>query len=488
MSVRPSALLARSDRAPDRGASAVFIGITMLFLIGLSAVVIDGGIALSERRQAQSGVDFASLAALQAAVGVTPEDAGANEAIAVVAANLPGRTLLWGAGDCDDPDRPLEYSIVSSVSPCVSFTPNFEKARVRLPVDEVDTTFGRIIGFDTLDVRTTAEAIQTINSTADILPHTAGQGAVVCLFSNQAPQTVPPCDGPFSGFFGYIDVALYGSTPLDNPFTCEQGTSNVRSAINIAKGSDHIMAEWNNPDPVLNDHAECPNRSENINELVVQPGSPTNGATDGLIRGVSGSINGQPFGAAQGRLQPSPVSTATTTVRGFTLDDVPLWNYLTPSARTCSWTNPGDVTGTADSYQEIFECLDDWNPGVGSIFQVSLDEHLRFGAIPIFVNYPTGPGSYLIDEFVPVWIETIYQNCNANACRTIFSPGEPGDTTPCPANLAASPTINCGHNHTSGPDTVEGVTAFRLDVRMLHEDTQEFFPGSLSLRELSLLK
>ncbi len=94
----------------------------------------------------------------------------------------------------------------------------------------------------------------------------------------------------------------------------------------------------------------------------------------------------------------------------------------------------------------------------------------------------------MIDEFVPVWIETTYQNCNALRCRTIFSPDEPDGNVPCPANLAASPTINCGHNHTSGSDDVEGVVAFRMEVEMLHIDTQAFFPGGESLREINLWK
>lgn len=476
-----------SARAPERGASLVLVSITMLFILGLAAVVIDGGIAFSERRQAQAGVDFAALAALQAAVGDIPEDAGADEAIAVVAANLPGRTLLWGPGECSDPDRPPEYVIVSSVSPCVSFTENFERARVRLPVDAIDTTFGRLLGFGTIDVRTTAEAIQSIGSTANVLPYTSGPGSVVCLFSNQAPQTVAPCDGPFSGFFGYLDVALYGNAELDNPFTCEQGTSNVRSAINIAKGADHIMAEWNLGDPVLNDHAECANRSEDINELVVQPGSPTSGATAGLILGVSGSINGQSFGPADGRLERElPSDDPTTTVRGFTLDDTPLWTYLTDPA--CGWADPGVISGSVDTHAEMADCLDDWDVSVGSIFTKALDGHTRFGAVPIFTEYPSGPGSYLIDYFSPVWIETIYQNCNANSCATIFSPGEEGDSDDCPPDLADDPTINCGHNHLSGSDSVEGVTAFQMELGMLHPDTQKGFPGSASSRAIYLLE
>ena len=469
----------------DRGATALVIALVMVLIMGIAAVVLDGGNAFGEKRQAQSGVDFASLAALTAATGSNPEDTGAAEAMAVVGANLPGRSLDWSA--CTDASRPADYTIVSSLTDCVSFTENFGQARVLLPDDAVDTTFGAILGIDEINVVSFAEAEQSSHATADIIPWTAGSGSNVCLFSDQAPQTVPPCDGPQSGFFGYLDVALYGSNQLDNPPTCELGTSNVRSAINITKGSDHIMVEWNSGDPVVHDHTVCPNKSENINQLEVQTGSPTQGATEGLITGISGSINGESFGPADGRLEYNSTWSigSPASVRGFALDDTPLWSYLTDPS--CPWASAA-ITGNVDEFQEMLDCLDGWSSGVGSIFSLALDDHPRFAAVPIFISYPTGPGSYLIDFFSPVWIETIYQNCNANRCRTVFSPGETGGNVACPDPLASAPTINCGHNHTSGPDSVVAVTAFQLHLGMLHEDTQAFFPGTPSVRALHLLR
>lgn len=475
----------RNGLKDERGASAILIALTMILIMGVAAVVIDGGFAFSERRQAQAAVDFGALAALHTSVGPTTAaaaDAGAAEAITVVEANLPGRSLqAWAA--CTDPTRPAEYTVVSSLTPCVSFTSNFGRARVRLPIDTLDNSFAAVIGFGTTEVVAAAEVEQTSRTTADILPFTAGSGSSVCLFSNQAPQTVPPCDGPGSGTFGYLDIALFGNDSLDTPSTCALGTSNVRSAINIAKGSDHILVDWNPGDPIHNDHAECANRSEDVNQLVVQTGSPTAGATDGLVTGVSGSINGQPFGAEDGRLRPTSASSGSISVRGTMLDDTPLWTYLTDPS--CPWS--AAVAGLVDSHGEMLACLDDWTSG--PIFSASLDGHQRFGAVPIFTTYPSGPGSYLIDFFAPVWIQTIYMNCNANRCHTIFSPAETSGTSVCPDPLSESPdTVNCGLNHTSGSNSVEGLTAFRLQIGMLHPDTQEFFPGRGSPREVRLLK
>jgi hypothetical protein len=353
-----------------------------------------------------------------------------------------------------------------------------------LPLDTLDNSFGQIIGFATTEVTAAAEAEQKSLAVGDVLPFTAGDGSIVCLFSNQAPQSVTPCDGPNSGTFGYIDVALYGDTTLGTPSTCDNGTSNDRIAINVTRGSDHLMEEWDGG-PAVNDHGVCPNKSEDPNELVVQTGSPTGGATDGLINGISGSINGQPFTSAPGRLAPTPESTGTVSVRGITLDNTPLWTYLADPG--CNWSASPVISGNVDSYPEMLACLDDWTAADGDIFVRVLEEHPRFGAVPIFTVYPTGPGSYLIDFFAPVWIETLYQDCNANFCHTIFSPGETGGANPCPDPIDPA-VVNCGLTHTQHSDDVEGITAFRMSLGMLHPDTQAFFPGSQSLREVSLLR
>lgn len=470
----------------DRGASIILVTASLLVLMGIAAVVVDGGLGFSERRQAQSGVDFGSLAALTYATGADPAVAGANEAIAVVEENLPGRSLEWDT--CTDPSRPAEYSVVpTSVTECVSFTNNFDQARVMLPDDDVATTFGRVLGFAKLTVVAAAEAEQNLRITSSVIPFTiAGDG---CLYSNQAPQSVPPCDGPDSGNFGYLDIALYGNDDDEygTPSTCDQGTTNARIAINLAKGSDHNIVEYDGGTPV-NDHATCPNRSENIDELAVRTGSPTGGITDGLINGSPSSINSQPVTPSPGLLKPNPYSASTTTVRGDVLDDTPLWHFLNGNGPSeCNSPEP-------DTQSAMKACLTAWNSGHGPIFDRDLEFHNRFAAVPMFNfldpddPYSGGSGAHTINRFVPLYLQTLYQGCNSNRCKTIFSPGESGKTDTCPDPLNSEPnTINCGHDE-SGGNSVEGLTSLVLELGMLHPDTQEYFPGRLEGRELLLLK
>lgn len=468
----------KDSASGERGAALILITASMLLLMGIAGIVVDGGLGFSERRQAQSGVDFAALAALQEAVSCpspcTAQAAannGATEAMNRVAGNLPGRVLDWGA--CADPSRPAKFVNVASTTPCVSFTKNFDESRVVLPDDTIDTTFARVIGFDTLTIGAFAEAGQESTIRVKAIPHTptGASGSEGCLLSDQAPQSVEPCSGAASGFYGYLDVALYGDDEAGTPSTCTQGDTNKRIAINMAKGSDHNLVEYqlSPPDPVVNDHASCPNLSEDVNELRVETGSPTGALTDGLFNGVSGNINGQPITASPGRFtcDLANYSTLCAVVRGRTIDHTGLWSYLT-----------GGCPAGTDTHNEMKSCLETGSPA----FSADLLDNPRFAAVPIFHTTPTGSGNYKIKNFIPVWLEKTYYDCNANRCNTVHSPGEifdplspPGTPIACPATLTSA-EVNCGWGE-PGALKLGGLTAFLLDISMLPPDVQAVFPG-----------
>ena len=478
----------------DRGATALILAFAMILIMGIAAVALDGGRGFNERRQAQGAVDFAALAALQAAVscelgGCTPgesADNGATEAIAVVASNLPGRTLDWNpTTGCSDPDRPAEFTRVSTVSDCVSFTENLDKARVHLPDDGIRTTFGAVVGVDEITVGSEAEAGETLRSASRILPNTplGSSGAEACLFANQAPQAESPCPG-VSGFYGYLDVALYGDDEIGTPSTCTNGNTNLRIGINVAKGGDHGFVTYDPgpPDPIVNDHDACPNVNEDINEMRVETGSPTGGLTDGLISGVSGNINGQPFTTSPGRVvcNTAEYSSECASVRGTDLDHTGLWEYLVT----------GTCPGGTDTHAEMLACLDSGS----ARFTSDIVNHPRFAAVPVFWTTPTGPGDYTIKEFKAVWIETLYFDCTALSCDTVHSPGDdfsppgppPGDPGACTTPLAG--TRNCGWSDTSGPDDVEGMLAFQIELSMLPSDIADAFPSIDVERSYALTK
>lgn len=466
-----------TQRTQERGASAVLLAASLILLMGMAAIAIDLGAGFNERRQAQAAADFAALAGLQFAVScgsgtcsvAVAVDAGATEAIAVADANLPGQTLDWAG--CADPSRPAAYSRVSSLSPCVSFTSNLDQARVVIPTASVDAQFGRVIGTGTLDVSALAEARQTVQQTSDIVPFAYGGGTHTCLFSNQAPQTVPPCDGPNNGNFGYLDIFMYGNDQLATSEDCSNDALG-RLPSNIALGTDHLLDDWDTGDPIVNDRDACPNRSERPNELEVQTGTPVLQLTEGLIRN------------ANGRLRCPGGGAACATVRTVSLNDTPLWDYLV--AGYCT---------TVGSRDEMITCLDNWTPADGPIFLDTLADEPRFVAVPEFVDPATGAfeypssgfGSYVIGRFVPVYLETIYGVCNASTCATVFSPGD-ASAGGCPGTLTTVASCGFSPGNWNGGSRVEGLTALTIELDMLPESIREFFPGTGSRADYSLLR
>ena len=131
----------------ESGATALLIAISMVVLMGFAAVAVDSGILFSDRRQQQSAADGGALAAVQFAKTTLPTTncgalsgifyaacRGAEEAINVVEGTLPGRYALVGDWDtCVDATKPIEFDQTSTLSDCISFTSNLQKARVVLP-------------------------------------------------------------------------------------------------------------------------------------------------------------------------------------------------------------------------------------------------------------------------------------------------------------------------------------------------------------------
>ncbi len=474
-------------RVAERGATAVVVAASALLLFGVVAIAIDIGAGFSERRQAQTAADFGSLSALQFAQSCNPcslpaaVDAGAAEAIAVANANLPNQTLDWAA--CTDPNRPANFTRVSSTSQCVSFTSNLDRSRVVVPTASVDTTFGAVLGANEVRVSATAEAGLVDDSVSNILPFAAGSGSSMCLFSNQAPQTVPPCNGPQSGAFGYLDIFLYGSDDLGTPDNCGIFNSNKRLAINIAVGTDHLLSVYT-AGAAINDQAACPNKNEEPNQLEIQTGSPTSGITDGLLDGTTGpNFTGRLICGA------GPCDT----VRGWSIDDTPLWTFLVDGDAIAGGLQcPANTSITVSDRASMDLCIQSWSFGGPIMFTEAIGAHPRFAAVPEFVAYPTAsspPADRNIVAFAPVYLETIYMRCNANRCSTVHSPGEPNATyqTSCSNPLLATET-HCGFGGSNPSDSIEGLTAFSIELEMLPVATRELIPGANTVREFLLIK
>lgn len=445
----------------ERGASAVIIAGLLIMLMGIAAVAIDGGQLFSERRQAQTGVDFAAMAALQSAISCpspcTDQAAannGAQAAMDVVQENLPGRVLGWGA--CVDPSRPAKFTNVATTTACVSFTDDFSEARVVLPDDNFDTSFGGVIGQDQVPVGAVAEAGQSTEpTTADVLPFAFGAGPHTCLFNDTPSAAIAPCTGPRDGNYGYLDIKEWV-----RPTVCSNGAWQARMKDNIKLGTDHLLTTWTSGDPIVDDLDACGNLSETPNQIEVQTGNATKEMTEALA-GDSDSLlhcTGPLPGCAQ--------------VRTKGINNIPLWNYLTA----------GSCPGT-DTRDEMIACLNSWSSGV--IFSDTIANAVRFVAVPELTTYPSGNGDHTIKSLRPVYLNTIYLNCNATGCAAVFTPGQP-PTGPCTTVDATTTTCGLSPGGWGASTRVNMITAYEIKLGMLPQSVVDNLPGSPGLRLYNL--
>ena len=488
----------------DRGATAILIAISLLVLMGFAAIAIDSGVLFGDRRQQQSAADTGALAAIQFAqttesssIGCTGSGIdyavcrGAEEAMEVVDGTLQSRYSLADWQGCTDPVFPAKFTRFSTLTgPCIRFTHNLQESRVWLPGTDVDTSFGAVIGPDSVRVGAFAEAKMDLDRSADILPFAIGPTGAgqsqSCLFAQSTAQLdITPCEASNSGNFGKLDLSLYGNTTIGTPEICGNSAPQTKMAVNIAIGSDHILEKASDSPGTVNEVTNCPNITTPVDEIPVQTGNAAQGLTDGLFLGVStpnmeGRIMCKDGDANE---LPGKVSDDCEDVwNSFPeeIDHTPLWLFIDPGANAeASGACP---SGGITNRTQMQACLIAWR-AYGShtvpLFIDSLRSSPRFAAVPILASDPSGgSGNYPIIDFRPVYVETIYMKCNANSCETVHSPGEDGSATTCPAAILPT-TSACGYVGNGNASSIEALTGFVLTMDMLPASIADNFPGEL---------
>lgn len=506
-------------RSPERGATAILVAISLLLLMGMAALAVDVGGSFDDRRQQQSAADVGSLAAVQyantnhtlpavcAAMGSLTAKAacrGAVEAKAVVAGTLKGRFTDANWTACNDPgDDSAGYTVGSGVSDCISYTVGLQKARVVLPTTQVATTFGRVLGVTSIGISSTAEAGADVNTSSDVIPFALGPtgagGTQACMFANPTDNLdIAPCNGPVEGNFGFLDIAYYGNLTTGTTTTCT-GDTQDRLAGNLILGADHPLDIWEAgppPETVRNDVAYCQAAifTASPNEVATQTGGSNTGLENGLFYG-------EPSIGGEGRLMcksgsevlpiPRTSLACVDVANNFPqfLDSSPLWDYLNPAAP--SESSGACATGSIDTRQEMELCLVDWDlwPSTHLIplFEADLLDSPRFAAVPELEFDPSnGTGDYLILGFKPVYLETIYMGCNANGCDLVYSPGETNNPINCPAVLL--PSINTCGVRMNGHRNLRAMSAFIIDLDMLHQDILDHWPSQPGVIQYNLVK
>ena len=417
----------REPRSEEGGAILVLFALSLVALFGFSAVAVDAAHAFVERRDSQAAADVAAIGG-----GLALIDAPGNaytkavtlvdEVMALAQRNL-GSGLEWE--DCSDPDRPSQFDqsadvvFVKGIDPqytaCISWSSDFADIRVRLPQRNVETTFAKVLGFDTFSVGAFAEVGAVAAGGGGVLPFGILNGdtaGLLCL--KTGPQFPVECLSNDTGNFGYLDFRKFGNPAIPTIARCS-GDSVDTLKENIAHGVDHDLAlapssptddsGIDNDATIIEDDEECPG-SQDVQAVLTETGEKQKVIIDGFVDGISGY---------PGRLTIDPPG-ATFTYKGVEIDDVALWEYLTPAAQTlCS--NPS-------TEEEMVTCLAD-NPGT-VLFEDTIAQSPRLAQVPELwqTSFPTGAKLVSFKDFTFVYLQTLYGGCNNDGtCKLEIEPG-----------------------------------------------------------------
>jgi Flp pilus assembly protein TadG len=500
----------------ERGATAVFIAGALILLLGMAAIATDIGAGFNERRQAQSAADFSVLAAVAFSnLDSVPTECdahnasatvaramcrGAVEAMAVAQGNLPGRTLDWAGCTDPEPARAAIFPVVARVElspgvlsdvPCIRYTASTQGARVVVPDLEVSTTFGRVLGAESINTAANAEALSDLIDIYKVIPFgipANSASSYDCLKSGPNPDWGVCVGNSANGNFGYMSVPTYGNPSMGTTLSTNCTTPNSVLISNIVKGVDHPLGthpsgvasagqpalnDGSGPDTTSRIHV-CPIFGSNANELDNATGNVQSAFETGMTFGFGSSERGRLWPASGGITIRNAGGGSPATL----VDDVPVWNWFTTyTTGASSAPCPHDTGLTVNNTTTARDCLDSWTPGDGEIFVEDIRDAKRYAFAPkLHANF-SAASNYLIEEIIPLYLQTSYWGCNsggggmAGICDIIHSPGETGPGS-CSAVPAAAPPGSEPLDSTCGMpgsqnDALHAVTTFIITPGML---------------------
>ena len=275
---------AHRDRS-ERGAVLLMSAILAVVLLGFAAVAIDMSNARQVRRQAQGGADAAALAAAQ---DLPDPNAVVATVKAYSLANYGTPNSAWEG--CSDPNHLVELPDTVNSNTCISIDEPVARVRVKLPARQVDTFFGGVLGYDTLDVSAMAVAQADLKRDDRIIPATvaasAGSGNI-CI-ENGGNDTA--CANRTSGNFGSFDslrINIYMPTSNVSPDSLR---------INYSLGVDHVLSIYGTGTPKVCDTQQkspCSttntvgNPKPDANHLIPYTGNDVPPLTDGVIENAN---------------------------------------------------------------------------------------------------------------------------------------------------------------------------------------------------------
>jgi hypothetical protein len=533
-----------SMKKNDRGASAILITVAVGFLLmGMAALAIDVGAGFNERRLDQNGADFSVLGgALEQGLGGGIQDAS-DAMTALVDVNVrPGAD--WMAKCTEVPDGPdqLFFSAAElSLTPateCMSWNAAFSEVRVRVPSQDVDTSFGVFLGANSLSTNAAANATVEFqgeaNSPPFVVPDGTGAGDQICLRTNSSGPTLPPmidgngpdvpygpgtiadpCDDlvydPDEEFFGTLDPWTY-LDPVSGDLDCRQNASVL--PYSIASGIDHLLSQFE-PDfqvlvtdpyvaPVAED--DCNQGAQTAtplpNTMQLNTGLQAQDLRCGMVSSNGGGCTSTvpaPSGPnVPARMHLGSFVQGTYTFLGEDMDNKPLWDFLVPLAslsvpQSCKdvQTNaasntPGNIGTVGWDYYDLrdglLDCLTSWNPAThADLFDESILQTPRYAILPYLAenNLSTEPSGCPTSAAAKCVHFNAFVPVYLQAFYTIIQGGSAGDCDPGGSGQRwgihqAGFPGDCGRNN----DFMDRLSGIVLDCEMFPATMWQCPPGN----------
>jgi Flp pilus assembly protein TadG len=423
----------------DDGFALLFLGLTLVVMLGFAAFAVDLGAVYNARRQDQSAADVAALGAAQDLQGSDATIVAQVRTLVEGTLELPAGTLDFNScGTANVADVDSVDTLFTDAS-CIARNAARTQLQVRLPTQTYSSIFGSLVGVDGFQHSAFAIAGRGRAGFGGPLPFAMSAGAgggdgYVCLKTGPGGHAARPCDGPSSGNLGYVDFAFFGDPELGTTVDCS-GKDHIPN--NIAVGADHELsrygdvAVWGNA-VVLDTAAPCGS--------VPQPNSVDTSTGNMPARVGSGIYAGTSFSdgkdARLTRTDPKLFDGASSTrsVAGKTLDDNPLWAFIAPTG--------SDVPDSCERDQFF---------GVGG--GLDTDNDL------IFSNLPDGVEEHVDGMTKKERMRKLLQRCLAHYNGTSWD--DDGALVP------ADPVVGCGGNACT--DAVFAVNSSSTDSPDLYD-------------------
>ena len=306
------------------------------------------------------------------------------------------------------------------------------------------TTFGKVLGVNSIRVHAAAEAQIVSAGLGTLQPFAlySGGGVEACLKTGGA--TPDPICNNTTGNFGTLDVSMYGNAALGTLTRCGNSQQAVRLSNNVAIGIDHVVTTYAGGEV----RDGCGNAGPNT--LQTRTGNAQSEFDTGMLHGSGASFDdGQPARLQRGNGAKASAAGALDRQRS---------SLAVHPLRRASWAPPSTcrrsvfdslLATTAAANQKtvlhaaLNQCFSDYRSGAGcggsctgTVFAAngSSEEPLdlydiqlsaRFVYVPKFAQStaPNGASYLHVIGFQPVFLQRLYGGCNANTCSTDFEPG-----------------------------------------------------------------